>query len=156
MRRRSTTAAAAAATAALALVAAGCGGGGGGGDRLTLEEFVTQADAICAEYDKKFDDLGEPASAEELPDFIRSGQSLAEEQVAALRELSPPEDSEAKIEEAFAALDGQVALFDDFATAAEDQDEAKMQEVSDKLDDLNEKADAVAVEIGLKECGSNS
>lgn len=143
----------AAAAAALALVAAGCGGGGG--DRLTLEEFVAQADAICKEYNAKFDALGEPESQDELGSFVREGQGIAEDQVAALRELSPPEDTEAKIEEAYATLDEQVALFDDFADAADASDEAKIQEISGKLDDLNEKADSIAEEIGLKECGSS-
>jgi hypothetical protein len=154
MRRRSTTVAGIAA-AALALVAAGCGGGDGGGERLTLEEFVSQADAICAEYDGRFDDLGEPQSASELTEVLRKGQDVAAEQVAKLRELTPPEDVQEKVDTAYATLDEQVALFDDMADAAEANDEAKMQEISEQLDQLNGKADEIAKEIGLTTCGSD-
>lgn len=155
---RSTTLAGTAAAALLALVAAGCGGsgsGGGGGERLTLDEFVAQADAICKEYDAKFDELGEPKSASDLADMVRSGKDIASDQLAALRELSPPADVEARIEEAYATLDEQVALFDDFADAAAAEDEAKVGEISGKLDELNEKADEIAKEVGLKECGGS-
>lgn len=139
--------------AALALAVAACGGGGGG-DRLTLDEYLAQADAICKEFDGKFGDLGEPESAADAGKLVRDGKVLAEEQLAKLRELRPPEDIEAKVDEAYNALDDQIALFDDFADAVEAEDSAKVEEITGKLDDLNETADGVAKEIGLETCGS--
>lgn len=153
MRRRSTTVAGIAA-AALALVAAGCGGGGS--DRLTLDEFVAKADAICTEYDGRFAALGEPKSADELVSLLHKGQDVAAEQVAKLRELSPPEDVQEKIDTAYAALDEQVGLFGDLADATEAKDETRVKEITAKLDELNGEADAIAKEIGLETCGNDS
>ncbi len=67
------------ALAAVAL-AAGCGGGGdGGGDRLTAEEFVQQADAICADANEQIDALGEPQSMEELATMAAEALSISEQ-----------------------------------------------------------------------------
>lgn len=153
---RSTTVAGTAASALLALVAAGCGTGAGrGADHLTRHEFVAQADAICAEYTGKIDNLGEPASQAELGTFIRRAKDLAADQFAALRELEPPGEIEKTVNEAYALAAEQLALFDDLGDATDANDQKKMREISDELDALDVKSDSLAVEIGLKECGAN-
>jgi hypothetical protein len=144
--------------AAVAITAAGCGGSGtggsAGGDRLALADFIAQADAICKEYDAKFEALGTPETPAEAADIVRSGSSIAVEQLGKLRELAPPADVEDRINEAYTALDEQIALFDDYAEAADANDTAAVQEISGKLDALNTKADDIAAEIGLEECGN--
>ena len=58
----------------LVLLAAGCGGGGSD-TRLSREEFESQANAICAKYQKQLDAIGTPSSVEEIPDLVE--QALA-------------------------------------------------------------------------------
>ncbi len=140
----------------VALVAAGCGGSGGGGERLSLEDFVAQADAICKEYEGKLDALGEPKTMSDLADLVREGKAVASEQMVKLRELSPPGEIEASVDEAYATLDQQIRLFDDLIEAASAEDTAKVNEIVEQGTVLDDKADALAKKVGLKECGSTS
>ena len=115
-----------------ALVLAGCGGDddesttastaatgatGTSGVALTKEEFITQADAICAQGDEdietaateQFGESGQPQNEQEIVDFtdtvvIPSIQS----QLDGIALLTPPEGDEEEIEELLTEL--QAAL----------------------------------------------
>lgn len=143
------------ALAAVAL-AAGCGGGGdGGGDRLTAEEFVQQADAICADANQQIDELGEPQSMEELATMAAEAVSISEQSVAALQELVPPEEFQERFDRALELLDQQLELARQLQTAAENGDEAQVQSIADEGEPLDAEADDIAEELGLTECGQN-
>ncbi len=140
--------------AALALVVAGCGGSGS--DSLTLDEFKTQADAICAQYDEKFSALGDPQTPAEAADLVREGKGIASDQLDELNALNAPDEVERQFSEAMDALQQEVDQFDDLAAALDDNDEAKSNEITAALGKLDAKADAVAQELGLEECGSST
>ena len=57
----------------LVLLAAGCGGGGE--EPLSKAEFQSEANAICAKYEKQLNALGTPSSIDEIPDLVQ--QALA-------------------------------------------------------------------------------
>ncbi|MBM3667300.1 MAG: hypothetical protein FJW90_07445 [Actinobacteria bacterium] len=91
-----------------ALLAAGCGedgdgGGEGGGEELSKEEFVAQADEICAEGDAKIDEGGKAfagttgGKVEELVGTVVAPGYR--DQIAQLRELEPPADEADEVEE---------------------------------------------------------
>jgi hypothetical protein len=155
----------AAVLAACAAVAA-CGsddGGGGGGEtaaattveeRLTKEEYIAAADAICKDANDRVAALEDPESSDELVSFIQQARAIGREQLTALRELSPPEDIEARVEEAYGLIDDQLALTEELEQAAEEEDLERVEELVDEGNALDEQADAIAVEIGLQECGS--
>jgi hypothetical protein len=146
-----------AALAAVAL-AAGCGGGGDGGeggDRLTTEEFLQQADAICAEANQQLDALGEPQSVEELATMAPQALSISEQTLDSLRELSPPEELEAQFDRALELLGQQNALAQELVTAAEAGDQAQLESIVAQAEPLDTEADAIADELGLEECGDS-
>jgi hypothetical protein len=99
----------------LGSVLAGCGGGSN--DRLTKDEFVKQADAICAKFDKRietaagsaFANPGKPTD-DEIAAFATSTIfPTIDEQLDDLRALEPPKADEAQVDaifdEAQASLD---------------------------------------------------
>ena len=81
--------------AVAALAAAGCGGGGDDG-RLTHEEFAKKADAICAKYQKRGDNLPETEQTKEgIVRSVEQVMGLFREQLGELRALKPSkEDAE--------------------------------------------------------------
>jgi hypothetical protein len=142
-----------AALAALAL-AAGCGGGGGGdGDPLTTEEFLQQADAICAEANQQLDALGEPQTIQELATMAPEALSISEQSLDSLSELNPPEDLQAQYDRALELLGQQNALAQELVTAAEAGDQAQIQAIASEAEPLDTEADGIAAELGLTECG---
>ncbi len=81
---------AALAVVAIALLAAGCGD-----DRLTKEEYIAQADAICKEGNEKMLALAVPTGLEEVAELAGQAIEIQEQAVADLRALKPPEADEA-------------------------------------------------------------
>jgi hypothetical protein len=138
-----------------ALAAAGCGGegGGAGGDRLSAAEFRQAADAICAEYDQKIQDLGEPESLEDLTEFIGRAIPIIEEGFSKLEELQPPEELEADWNRAMEVNAENLQLTKDLQAAAEAGNEERVQEILAQASQNEEETDRLARELGLQRCG---
>lgn len=138
--------------AALALIAAGCGGDDGddGGTPLTKEEFITQADEICATGDEEinataneqFGELEEEPPVDEQEAFLSDVVAPNyEDQLAQIRELSPPEEDAEQIDELLSALEDLIAqLRDEPATVLEATEPPE--------------ASTLAQDYGLQNCGS--
>ena len=149
---RACTGAVAGALAAAAL-AAGCGGGGGG-DRLTKEEYIQQADAICADATEQIDAIGEPQTLEDLAAMTKQAVAIAAAQLEKLRALVPPEEIEEQVNRAYDLLEQQNGVADEIAAAAEAGDAEKIQQLVDEAAPLEQEGDDIAANIGLQECGS--
>lgn len=99
----------AASTIAAAGAVAGCGAGSD--TRLTHEEFLSQGNAICAEGNKQIEEGAGPAFASPDKPTVTEIRTFAEtvvlpnvrDTLEQLRELSPPEEDEARVEEILAA-----------------------------------------------------
>jgi hypothetical protein len=142
-----------AALAVVAALAAGCGGGGG--DRLTKEDYIAKADAICKSANEKLDALPAPESLEDVASLADDAIAIQEDALSQLRDLKPPEADEARLNEAYDLLGQQVEIGRQIAQAAKDGDEAKVQELLGQIDPVNEQADQIAQDYGLAECGNN-
>jgi hypothetical protein len=138
----------------LAALLSGCGGDDDG-DRLSAEEFRTQANAICAEYNQKVTDLGEPPSPEEIPGYVDSVIPVVEDGLAELRDLNPPaeleEDYNAMLDEVAKAIPAARAL----GEAAADQDVTALQEAIEEGQRADEAADQIARRLGLDRCAAD-
>ena len=147
--------------AAAALVAAAaCGGNGDSGgeaeaERLTKEEYIAQADAVCQEAEDRFDELGDAQTIEEAAALGDEAVTIGEEQLEQLRALRPPVEDEATIQEAYDLLEQQLAVARDLVEALREEDQAAAQELIAEGERLNEEADAIAAEYGLQVCGSS-
>ncbi len=136
-----------------AATAAGCGGGGGGGDeRLTKEEYIAEADAICKEANDKLDALGEPTLGN-FEQYISDAEGIARDQLAKLRALSPPAEDEETLNSAYDLIERQIELALEGSEALKNQDQAAFERVSGEIEQINAEADQIAQDYGLQECG---
>jgi hypothetical protein len=138
----------------LAALLSGCGGDEDG-DRLSAEEFRTQANAICAEYNQTIADLGEPPSPEEIPGYVDRVIPVVEDGLAELRALNPPaeleEDYNTMLDEVAKAIPAARAL----GEAAADQDVTALQEAIEEGQRADEAADQIARRLGLDRCAAD-
>ena len=140
---------------ATCLLAAGCMGdnnGSSGSARMTEAEWVEEADKICAEFGAELDGLPEPDSMEDLGTLAAQAQPIAEDGVARLRDLNPPEATEDQVNEWLELNDANVQLIEDLGKAAEDGDETAVQQVAADAADNEAEADKIAGELGLTDC----
>jgi hypothetical protein len=140
------------------LLAAGCmsdSNGSSGDARMTEAEWTEAADKICAEFGAELEGLPEPASMEELGTLADQAQPIAEDGVAQLRELRPPEETEDQVNEWLELNDANVQLIEDLGAAAEDGDETAVQEVAADAADNEAQADALAKDLGLTDCAAS-
>ncbi len=147
----------------VALGVAGCGSSGGGGARLSQEEFVQQADAICSEAEKKQAGIDVPsisaspsdAELDKFADALDQGVALTRDQIDKLRALNPPENADAAWGKTVDQLDASMDEVDKASAAARDGDAAGL---AKSLNDASAKAETAtqsAKGLGLKVC-SNS
>jgi hypothetical protein len=135
----------------LALLVAGCGGGGG--DRLSRQELVAKADAICQDYNAKFNALGQPNSMDELKSFADKALPIAQEGRQKLGELKPPQDLEATYDDWLAEGDKAVDAIERLRDAAEKNDAAAVRSIGEEANRENQKSDRLATQLGFKACG---
>ena len=134
-----------------AILVAGCGGD----DRLTREEFISEADAICEEFDQRLEDVPEPESADDVERFADEARPVIEDGLAELRAFQPPEELEEQWNELMDKNDDALEMLDDLSQAAASADEARIQELSEEASRQDAETDRMAREIGLENCGSD-
>jgi len=135
----------------LVLLAAGCGGGGSD-TRLSREEFESQANAICAKYQKQLDAIGTPSSVEEIPDLVEQALAILNKEVAEIAALSPPADMQTEFDAMIEASNNTKAAANDLSQAAKDGDQAAVQKALDEGNAASKKADQIATQLGLDSC----
>ncbi len=143
---------------AAALIAAGCGGGGDNGDSLSNAEYIEQADAICAAFERQLDAIDEPTSDAGFVPFLRAVLPIIRAQIDELRALNPPADIEGQVNEALDLLDEQAEISEEAINRVEDggeDAEAVAADVGPRLQTVNDEAEQIADDIGLQECGSD-
>ena len=129
---------------------AGCGGGGD--TRLSREEFESQANAICAKYQKQLNALGTPSSVEEIPDLVEQALAILNKEVAEIAALNPPTDMQTEFDAMIEASNNTKAAANDLSQAAKDGDQAAVQKALDEGNAASKKADQIATQLGLDSC----
>jgi len=136
------------AVATMALLAAGCGGDDKEAEPLTTDEFITQADEICAtstdEFDAALEELGAGGqpSDEEAATFISETLLPSYKDLAAqIDALAAPEGDEEEVDAIVTALNDAVA-----------EGESDPEAVIASEDDPFEEFETLAEDYGLTEC----
>ncbi len=137
-------------TGFLVLLTTACGGGGG--ERLSQEEFQSQANAICAKYQKQLTALGTPSSIDEIPDLVDRALGILNKEIDEVSALSPPEELQDQFDAMLAAADKTKQAADDLSTAAKAGDAAAVQDALDAGNAASDEADQLSTELGLDEC----
>jgi hypothetical protein len=143
----------------LALAACGGGsgssGGGGTGTTLSAADFRQQADAICAKYEAKLNDIGQPTSLSELGGFVDKAVPIIEQGNGELQQLQPPEELKADWDRAMTIQNENLQKTRDLQDAAHKNDQAAMQKLFTELGSNQAESQRLANNIGLKNCGSS-
>jgi hypothetical protein len=140
---------AAAAGAAASLALAACGGGDEG---LSREEFLSEADSICTEYDQRVDEIEEPQSIDDVERYADEAKPVIEDGMAELRALEPPDELEQQWDDYMASSEESVEYLDELREAGAAGDQARIQEIAQEVSEKNEEADRLARDIGLEDC----
>lgn len=130
---------------------AGCGGS----DRLAKDELVTQADAICAKYEKELDRLVEPQNLGEFADFTAEAVSITRAGNQELSDLEPPEELENDYDRWLELNDEVVDRAEEMGEAARDGDAEAVQAKAREIAQSERRADEVGTRIGLEECAND-
>ena len=133
-------------TAVLAM--AGCGGE----DQLTQAELRQQANAICARYDKQIDALPVPSAVEEIPAYVTKAAPLVEDEIEALKELSPPDEDQEAFDQMIAEEEKTLTAGRALSDAAEKGDDAAVEKALNEGNVSSNRADEHARTLGLTEC----
>jgi hypothetical protein len=121
-------------------------------ERLSRADYLRQADAICATYDKRLGTLGKAASVEELARNADQALAIAEEGVSKLRELQPPAELEPRVDEWLERNDENVEKIEELRDAAREGDEVAVQAIAADAADNEREADRLARRLGLRSC----
>lgn len=134
----------------------GCGGGGGsGGQRLTRDQYASQADAVCTKYKAKTNALSRPRSLSDLAKVADQVLPLLDDARGELGRLEPPQDEEAAAQ---AWLDQFDVLVDDVKTIrdkARSGDTEGVQAVAVPALQHNQHANALAAQLGMRVCSKD-
>lgn len=136
----------------LGLAFAACGDDA---EELSKDDFIEQADELCADAQDEIDDLGDPESEdpEDVAAFLEDGKEIYEGLAEDLDGLAPPGDDADEVDEVFGKLDELIEKLDDAIAAAEDDDEEAMGEAFEDLDEISNEAEELASDYGFEECG---
>src|SRR4051794_1989242 len=143
---------------------AGCGdSGGSGGGRLSQDEFVQQADAICSEAEQKQDAIDVPnlsaqPTEEELAKFadaLDEGVQLTRDQIDRLRDLQPPENAEDEWGKTVEELDASMDEVEKASDQARDGDAAGLTSSLNAASAKSDSATKRAKTLGLKVCSQS-
>ena len=137
----------------LALLAAGCGGGGE--EPLSEAEFQSQANAICAKYEKQLNALGTPSSTDEIPDLVQQALVILNKEIDEIAALNPPDELQSDFDKMIAASNKTKAAANDLSAAAKSGDQAAVQKALEDGNAASDEADQLATGLGLSGCNAN-
>lgn len=136
----------------LVLLAASCGGGE---EPLSKAEFQSQANAICAKYEKQLNALGTPSSIDEIPDLVQQALVILNKEIDEIAALNPPDELQSDFDKMIAASNKTKAAANDLSAAAKSGDQAAVQKALEDGNAASDEADQLATGLGLGECNTN-
>lgn len=131
---------------------AGCGGAAD--ERLTREEWIASADAICADANRELNALAEPTTPAELAERTSEAVEISERQLDRLRDLRPPEEAEDDYATMLDLTQEQIEAARGIVEAAESRDAAAVEELLGDVQALGGEVGVLAAEYGFEECGA--
>ena len=134
----------------LTALAAGCGGGSS--KPLSHDEFVKQANAICAEYNDRIAALGTPQGLSDLVTFAQKGRATAEDDVGKFAKLKPPAKDAAGAAAFVAAGRTVIDNLGKLEAAAKKGSVSAVQQIAAAAQANADRARLIAQRLGLTEC----
>jgi len=146
-------------TVGLVVVTVGCGDDG---ETTTTQEWVTAADAICAEMNTQLEPIAEPQTIEEFADATAQVDEVWHNGLDELQALDLPDDNEAAATEVLDAFDQLVDVSLQWSEAFIAAGSMEVEDMTPELKTLfgeletaSENATRLAEDIGLQQCFTN-
>jgi len=143
-------------TVGLVVLTVGCGDDG----ETTTQEWVTGADAICADMNAQLELISEPQTIEEIADASTQVDEIWRNGLDELQALDLPDGNEAAAENVLDAFDQLIAVSlqwsDAFVAAGSMEDMTpELETLFAELETSTENATQLAEDIGLQQCFTN-
>jgi hypothetical protein len=138
---------------ATTLVLVGCGGEA---KRLSREEFAQKADAICAEGNRRTEQLPTPANLSDLADVSDKTIDILDDALNELRKLEPPKDEQKIVDQWLAQFE---TLKDDLAEIrdqARANDIQAVQAIAERAQGHYTRANELGTTLGMKVCNTTN
>ena len=137
--------------------------GCGGEDAPSKEEFANDADRVCRETEKEFEEIGQSAdSPAELVTVLDKVIDKSREAADELADLERPEGADGDTAEKFvegfrSELNSKlVPALEDLRQAVKDKDQEAVQEAAQQLDELEaSESDRYARQLGATACSGD-
>jgi hypothetical protein len=126
--------------------------GGGGSKSLSHEEFVKQADAICADYNDRIAALGTPQGLGDLVAFAQKGRAIATEDVDKFAKLKPPKADAKGAADFVAAGRTVIDQLGKLEAAGRKSDFGAVQKIAAQGQANADQSRLIAKRLGLIEC----
>ncbi len=131
------------------VLVAGCGGGG---SKLTHTQFVSKANAICADYNARTAKLAAPNSFDSVVTYASQLRKIAEDDVGKFEKLNPPDEDRANWKAFGKSGDQLIAAAGDLEKAAKDRDAAKIQQLLDEAKTRSAESKRIGTAMGTPAC----
>jgi hypothetical protein len=136
------------AVAAVAAVVGGCGGNG----RLSHDEFVKRADAICSAYRGSTQRLAHPRSYGQVLAYVKKTLPVYEAALRKLEQLKPPQSDAAIVRKWLAADRRIVKAEQELALAAQRHDFDAVTAAANAVQQAGVDARHAAADLGMQVC----
>ena len=130
---------------------AGCGG-----DEPTEEEFRSQANAACENYNERLGEVDPAESLEEVPQFLESTEPLLDDLISDLRDIDAPDSVGEDYDRLVEGYGDVRDTIENVRNAAEDQDQAELQRIGESAQEQSTEVERLAGELGIERCGSQA
>lgn len=134
---------------AAALGLAACGGD----DGLSRADYITQADAICAQANARIRTLSPPTSTADLVAVSAASLRISQPALVRLRALRPAAEAKAAAAAITTGLAGQTALLGQLRSAAMENDLRKVADIGTRGQRSADALETRARALGFRECG---
>ena len=129
------------------------GVGGGDDASVSKSEFISEADAICAEANAAIASLSASPVADDPALLAEQQYEYTRGQLEQLQTLTPPEGDRSRLNAFYTALRDQIEVLNKQQLATQRADDAALAEVSTELPDAQAELRAAAADYGFQDCG---
>jgi hypothetical protein len=130
------------------LLVSACGGGGG----VSAEDFIDELEDICRDLERDLDRLDEPDSYESLADLARDARDLIEDAFDAMSDLEVPDELQRDMDDFLELVEENSDIVRDLGRAADDEDDAAIADLNERLGRVREDRNEVAEDLGADRC----
>lgn len=145
-----------------AALLAGCGGSNDS-DSVSKEDFIAQANAICAEFTKQsdqakaeFDEAFNSGDTEKAGDLFQQQSDRMSAAVDEMATLEKPADDKDTLDEFVDLSRQQADTMGQVADALRSGDESTLNDLVAEAEETENRSDEIADSYGLTECGSEN